>query len=82
MKKKTNHIIKSLAVAFLGGLSLCSCTDFLTIYPTDKTVGENFWKNKDQVDQMVTGAYTGMIILAAAITHGHLSIMSSTPATW
>lgn len=61
MKKKTNHIIKSLAVAFLGGLSLCSCTDFLTIYPTDKTVGENFWKNKDQVDQMVTGAYTGMI---------------------
>lgn len=61
MKKKTNHIIKSLAVAFLGGLSLCSCTDFLTIYPTDKTVGENFWKNKEQVDQMVTGAYTGMI---------------------
>ena len=61
MKKKTNHIIKSLAVAFLGGLSLCSCTDFLTIYPTDKTVGENFWKNKDQVDQMVTGAYTGLI---------------------
>ena len=61
MKKKTNHIIKSLAVAFLGGLSLCSCTDFLTLYPTDKTVGENFWKNKDQVDQMVTGAYTGMI---------------------
>ena len=61
MKKKTNHIIKSLAVAFLGGLSLCSCTDFLTIYPTDKTVGEHFWKNKDQVDQMVTGAYTGMI---------------------
>ena len=61
MNKKTNHIIKSLAVAFLGGLSLCSCTDFLTIYPTDKTVGENFWKNKDQVDQMVTGAYTGMI---------------------
>ena len=61
MKKKTNHIIKSLAVAFLGGLSLCSCTEFLTIYPTDKTVGENFWKNKDQVDQMVTGAYTGMI---------------------
>ena len=43
MKKKTNHIIKSLAVAFLGGLSLCSCTDFLTIYPTDQTVGENFW---------------------------------------
>ena len=61
MKKKTNHLIKSLAVAFLGGLSLCSCTEFLTIYPTDKTVGENFWKNKDQVDQMVTGAYTGMI---------------------
>lgn len=61
MNKTINHIIKSVGVAFFGGLALCSCNDFLTIYPTDKTIGENFWKNKDQVDQVVAGAYTGMI---------------------
>lgn len=61
MKKKINHIIKSMAIALLGGLSLCSCDDFLTIYPTDKTIGEEFWQNKDQVNQAMTGAYTAMI---------------------
>ena len=36
MKNKINNIVKSLAVAALGMLSLSSCNDFLTIYPTDK----------------------------------------------
>lgn len=61
MKNKTKNIIKSFAIATFGLLSLSSCNDFLTIYPTDKTIGENFWQNKDDVDQMVTGAYTAMI---------------------
>jgi len=39
---------------------LGSCNDFLTIYPTDKTVGKDFWKKKEDVDQMVTGAYSAM----------------------
>ncbi len=59
--EKRKNIIKSLAIAALGTLSLCSCTDFLTIYPTDRTIGENFWKTKDDVDQMVTGAYHNLI---------------------
>lgn len=58
---KKNNIFKSLAIASFGVLSLCSCNDFLTIYPTDKTIGENFWKTKDDVDQMVTGAYHNLI---------------------
>lgn len=61
MKNKFNHIISSMAMALLGGLSLCSCDDFLTIYPTDKTIGEEFWQNKEQVNQAATGAYTAMI---------------------
>ncbi len=40
---------------------LTSCSDFLTIYPTDKIVGEDFWKKKADVDQMVDGAYASMI---------------------
>ena len=46
------------AVAVAG---FSSCTDFLTIYPTDKTIGEEFWKTKDDVKGMVTGAYASMV---------------------
>lgn len=40
---------------------LTGCNDFLTIYPTDKTVGEDFWKTKADVENMATGAYSAMI---------------------
>lgn len=45
----------------LGLLFLTSCNDFLTIYPTDRIVGENFWQSKADVDQMVDGCYQSMI---------------------
>ncbi len=61
MKNKNKNIFKSIAVAAVSLLSLSSCNDFLTIYPTDKTIGENFWQNKEDVDQMVTGAYLAML---------------------
>jgi len=35
--------------------ALTSCNDFLTIYPTDRVVGEDFWKTKADVNQMVDG---------------------------
>ena len=44
----------------LAPLLLVSCNDFLTIYPTDKTIGEDFWKSKEDVKNMVTGAYSQM----------------------
>lgn len=40
---------------------LTSCNDFLTIYPTDRIVGDNFWKTKSDVDQMVDGCYLSML---------------------
>ena len=42
-------------------MSFSSCNDFLTIYPTDKIVGEDFWKTKGDVDQMIDGCYKSMI---------------------
>jgi len=42
-------------------MSLSSCNDFLTIYPTDKIVGDDFWKSKSDVEQMVDGAYHSML---------------------
>lgn len=50
------------AVACLGiGTALTSCNDFLTIYPTDRIVKEDFWKTKSHVDQMVDGAFQSML---------------------
>lgn len=42
-------------------LALTSCNDFLTIYPTDRIVAEDFWKTKSDVDQMVDGTYQSML---------------------
>ena len=46
---KVNNKIKTIAVAALAVLGMSSCNDFLTIYPTDKTIGQEFWKTKDDV---------------------------------
>lgn len=55
-----NNIIKKSLVAFFMASSLCSCNDFLTITPPDKTVSDDFWKNKADVESMVVGAYKDM----------------------
>lgn len=58
---KVNNKIKMMAVAAAAVMGMSSCNDFLTIYPTDKTTGEEFWKTKDDVDRMVAGAYQSML---------------------
>lgn len=42
-------------------IGFTSCNDFLTIYPTDRIVGADFWKTKADVDQMVDGCYLSML---------------------
>ena len=54
-------IIAPLTLGGLGSGLLTSCNDFLTIYPTDRIVGTDFWKTKADVDQMVDGAYSSML---------------------
>ena len=60
-----NRNIKKYTVAGLlycgAAAALTSCNDFLTIYPTDRIVGEEFWKTKADVDQMVDGCYQSML---------------------
>ena len=56
--------ILALITPLLGGVGgglFTSCNDFLTIYPTDRIVGTDFWKTKADVDQMVDGAYSSML---------------------
>lgn len=60
---KVKGMVKVLLPLYLFTLLplFTSCNDFLTIYPTDKTIGEDFWKTKEDVQSMVTGAYGSMI---------------------
>ena len=39
---------------------MVSCVDTVLL-PDDKTVDEDFWKTKDEVAQMVNGAYHSML---------------------
>ena len=63
MKKRNNEELKSMKkyiTMIVAGLMLVSCVDTL-ILPEDKTVDEDFWKSKSDVQLMVNGAYQGMI---------------------
>ena len=53
-------IVKSFLCCVIAA-AFSSCNDFLTIYPTDRIVGEDFWKTKSDVDQMVDGCYHSML---------------------
>lgn len=50
---------KSALVA-LAGMSVSSCGDFLDIYPLTMVYEDNYWNEKNDVDQIVAGCYTRM----------------------
>lgn len=75
MKNTIYNKIRYTLLTAAGVCALSSCTDFLTITPADKTVLEDYWKTKDDVDQMVAGAYKYMIasdVIERAIIWGEL----------
>ena len=55
---KTYNKIKTLFVASLACIGLVSCGDFLEIEPKTFVSENNFWNEKSDVDNMVTGVYT------------------------
>ena len=57
-----------------AGLMMVSCVDTI-ILPDDKTVDEDFWKSKSDVQLMVNGAYQSMLseaVIARLIVWGDL----------
>lgn len=62
---KTKRLFRFIVYILLplagGGWMGVSCSDFLTIYPTDRIVGQDFWKTKADVEQMVDGCYLSML---------------------
>lgn len=61
-----SHAIKTIALGAVLAMT-CSCEDFLTIYPTDKVVLENYWKTKTDVENVVANSYRMMV--QSAFTH-------------
>ena len=59
--KSIKHTLSACSLCCGAAAALTACNDFLTIYPTDRIVAEDFWKKKSDVDQMVDGCYLSMI---------------------
>lgn len=57
--KLKNKIISLGAISLIGA-SLSSCSDFLEIKPLNDIVLENFWNEKGDVDNVVSGCYSAM----------------------
>ena len=56
--KKFNNIIKSIVIATITAPSLVSCD--LDLLPLNEVVLENFWKDQDDVDNVLRSCYVGM----------------------
>ena len=50
-----------LAATVAFGILATSCTDYLTIIPSDVVVEENFWQTKDQVNGMLATSYLKLL---------------------
>ena len=58
-KVSISRMAHAVKMFFLGGVlaMTCSCEDFLTISPTDKIILEDFWKSKEDVNNMLFESY-------------------------
>ena len=58
--KSFKNIYQAVCFTGLLVLSTSSCTDWLTIYPQDRVVEENFWEDKNDLEGVRYGAYRQM----------------------
>ena len=58
--KSFKNIYQAVCITGLLALSTSSCTDWLTIYPQDRVVEENFWEDKNDLEGVRYGAYRQM----------------------
>ena len=57
---KRFNIIKNIALMGLMALGATSCEDWLTLYPQDRVVEENFWEDKNDLEGVRYAAYNQM----------------------
>lgn len=61
MKKTIKNITLCGLMAVGAGLALSSCEDFLTITPTSSIVEEDYWKDKNDLNNAVIACYKRMV---------------------
>lgn len=78
MNKMKKIWFKSAFLAMVG-MSMTSCGDFLDIYPLTMVYEDNYWNEKNDVDQIVTGCYTRMqmMILFVACSSGERAVRTT-----
>ena len=54
---KRNKLFSNIALMGLLALGAASCTDWLTLYPQDRVVEENFWEDKNDLEGVRYAAY-------------------------
>lgn len=65
MKKNKiyNNLLLSGCLLLLGGLT--SCNDFLTVHPTNQITEEEYWQDKNDLENAVSGCYKQELNLIA-----------------
>ena len=58
--KSYKNIYHTVCLMSLLAIGTSSCTDWLTIYPQDRVVEENFWEDKNDLEGVRYGAYRQM----------------------
>jgi hypothetical protein len=58
--KSIKNLYHTVCLTGLLALGTTSCTDWLTIYPQDRVVEENFWEDKNDLEGVRYGAYRQM----------------------
>ncbi len=66
IKTKISKTIGMSAIKFIGlasGIMMVSCDDFLTITPSDQIVEEDFWEDKNDLQNVVSACYTRYVTM-------------------
>ena len=50
-----------MAVVLGCSTFMTSCTDYLTLYPTNSVILENYWKTAEDVNGMLATCYKNMV---------------------
>ena len=58
--KTRNKTVKAALLLGFAAWTMSACQDWLTVYPTNKVVEENFWEDKNDLEGVRYAAYQQM----------------------
>jgi len=61
MKKNISKILLTVCMVFMAMSVFTSCEDYLTITPTDRTVEEDFWRDRNDLQGTLAACYLRMM---------------------